>query len=245
MTRQQKKTHVLVPNKLIHFVSLGCPRNLVDSEVMIGLLAEKGYAPTPSLDKADFIIVNTCGFLEAARKESVDTIRSVIHAKKRGAKVIVTGCLAQLQGHYLDELRPDIHYILGSGDVEGIIEAVAADQPGEKITSAKSYLEKGEVPRTLSTPQHYGYLKIAEGCRKGCSYCIIPHIKGSLKSKPIDQVASEFSELLASGCFEIILIAQDLGDYGKDLGFSGSAGLVRLLQELLKKKEDFRLRLLY
>ena len=245
MARQQKKPRKSSQNTLVHFVSLGCPRNIVDSEVMIGLLTSKGYEPTLALEKADYIVVNTCGFLEAARNESVDTIRAVIKAKKKGAKVIVTGCLAQLQGHYLDELRQEIHYILGSGDVEGILNAVTAEQQGAEITSAKSYLEMGEVPRTLSTPQHYGYLKIAEGCRKGCSYCIIPHIKGPLKSKPTEQVLLEFSALLKRGCFEIILIAQDLGDYGKDMGFSGSSGLVHLLKELLKLPQDFRLRLLY
>ena len=113
---------------------------------MIGLLTSKGYEPTLALEKADYIVVNTCGFLEAARNESVDTIRAVIKAKKRGVKVIVTGCLAQLQGHYLDELRQEIHCILGSGDVEGILNAVTAEQQGAEITSAKSYLEMGEGP---------------------------------------------------------------------------------------------------
>lgn len=245
MTRLSKNRTSQASGKLIHFVSLGCPRNLVDSEVMIGLLTAKGFKPTLSLEKADFIIVNTCGFLEAARNESLDTIRAVIDSKKKGAKVIVTGCLAQLQAQYLDSLRSEIHYILGSGDVEGIVNAVTAEEPGIQITSAKSYLEMGEVPRTISTPHHYAYLKIAEGCRKGCSYCIIPHIKGPLKSKPQEQVLSEFSALLKSGCFEVILIAQDLGDYGKDLGFRSSEGLITLLKQMLKIPDDFRLRLLY
>ncbi len=245
MARQKRIPSSKSRKNLVHFVSLGCPRNLVDSEVMIGLLSQKGYEPTPALKEADFIVVNTCGFLEAARQESIDTIRSVIKAKKKGAKIIVTGCLAQLQAQYLDSLRSEIHYILGSGDVEGIVRAVTAEESGSEITSAKSYLEQGDVPRTISTPQHYAYLKIAEGCRKGCSYCIIPEIKGPLKSKPVEQIIGEFSALVKGGAFEIILIAQDLGDYGKDLGYKGSSGLVHLLLQLLKLKDDFRLRLLY
>lgn len=231
--------------KLVYVVSLGCPRNLVDSEVMIGLLSAKGISPTTNLEEADYIVVNTCGFLEVSRNESLETIASVIKARKKGAKVIVAGCFAQLQSNALESLKKDIHYIIGSGDVEAIIKAVEDEHPGSEITTAKSYLEKGEVPRTLSTPPHYAYLKIAEGCRKGCSYCIIPHIKGPLKSKHIEQVVSEFSSLLSKGAFEIILIAQDLGDYGKDLGFPGSSGLVHLLKELLKLPQDFRIRLLY
>ncbi len=245
MTRQQKKSRKAIPPKLVHCISLGCPRNLVDSEVMIGLLSAHGYAPTASIEEADVIIINTCGFLEAARQESIATIRSSAAAKKEGAKLIVTGCMAQLKGSHLDDVRSEIHYILGSGDIEGILKAVEADQSGVVISSAKSYLEQGEVPRTISTPPHYAYLKIAEGCRKGCSYCIIPHIKGPLKSKSVEQVVFECSELVRKGVFEIILIAQDLGDYGKDLGFHGSSGLVQLLQRLLAMPDDFRLRLLY
>ncbi len=245
MARQKKSCSVPAKGRLVHFVSLGCPRNLVDSEVMIGLLTQKGYKPTALLKKADYIVINTCGFLGAARNESIETVRAAIASRKSGAKVIVTGCLAQLQTSALDELRPDIHYILGSGDIEGIITAVTSEEHGSVVTSARSYLEKGEVPRTLSTPRHYAYLKIAEGCRKGCSYCIIPHIKGPLKSKPVEQIVKEFSALVTQGAFEIILIAQDLGDFGKDLGFKGSSGLVHLLQNLLRLPQDFRIRLLY
>lgn len=245
MTRKKTSPAIIPQTKLVHLISLGCPRNLVDSEVMIGLLCSQGFAPTSVLEEADIVVINTCGFLQAARQESLQTIRSAITAKKQGAKIIVTGCMAQLQDPSLDELRSEIHYLLGSGDVEEIIKAATSQQSGATITSAKSYLEAGEIPRAVSTPPHYAYVKIAEGCRKGCSYCIIPHIKGPLKSKSVEQVLSECSALVNSGCFEIILIAQDLGDYGKDLGFHGSSGLVHLLQRLLSLPNDFRLRLLY
>jgi ribosomal protein S12 methylthiotransferase len=225
----------------VHFISLGCPRNLVDTEVMLGILLKAGYEVTESLRLADHIVINTCGFLQASRKESVETIEEAISQRKKGAKVIVTGCMVQKHSHEL----PQVDYLLGSGDVEGILKAVQSETCGSGVTSAKSYLEAGEVPRTLSTPKNYAYLKIAEGCKKKCAYCIIPDIKGPLKSKEIEQVKREFLALLSQGVKEIILIAQDLGDWGKDLGFKKTEGLLFLLKELIKEKGDFWIRLLY
>jgi ribosomal protein S12 methylthiotransferase len=232
-------------NKLVFCISLGCSRNLVDSEIMLGLLQENGFSLTPTLPNADFIIVNTCGFLASSRKESVQTIRAAIAHKKESAKVIVTGCLSQLKGSYLEPLKDDIHYIIGSGDIQSILKAVSSTEPGEEVTSAQSFLEQGDTPRALSTPPHYAYVKIAEGCMKRCSYCIIPNIKGSLKSKPVSQVIEECNRLIDKGVFELIFIAQDLGDYGNDIGFRGSAGLVHLLKQVLCIKKEFRIRLLY
>jgi ribosomal protein S12 methylthiotransferase len=226
-----------------HFTSLGCARNLVDSEVMIGLLLKNGYEHTPKLEEADYLVVNTCGFLEASRQEGIDTIDELFKMKKRGAKVIVAGCMVQNHSGQLKERFPEIHYLLGSGDVEKILDAVTAGQKGEAVTSARSFLEWGEVPRTLSTPKHYAYLKIAEGCKKRCAFCIIPTIKGPLKSKSEAQVVKEFRALLSQGVFEVILIAQDLGDFGKDRREKGA--LAKLLREMLKVEQDFWLRLLY
>ena len=135
--------------------------------------------------------------------------------------------------------------LLGSGDVNGILTAVQSTTKGEIITSARSYLEAGEVPRTLSTPKHYAYLKIAEGCRKRCAYCIIPTIKGPLKSKNQEQILKEFHLLLNQGVQEIILIAQDLGDYGKDKGSKNLGALLDLLKSMLSVEKAFWLRLLY
>lgn len=230
-------------NNKIHFTSLGCARNLVDSEVMIGILLKAGYELTPSLQEADFLVVNTCGFLESSRQEGLDTIGELFREKKASAKVVVTGCMVQKHNSLLKEKFPQIHYTLGSGDVERILEAVEEKKPGEKVTNARSYLEWGEVPRMLSTPKHYAYLKIAEGCMKRCSFCIIPAIKGPLKSKTIEQVLKEFNILLSQGVFEIILIAQDLGDFGKDR--KEKNGLHELIREMLKVKKDFWLRFLY
>ncbi len=227
----------------IHFTSLGCARNLVDSEVMLGILLKAGYEVCAEMEMADFLIVNTCGFLAESRKESSDTIDLLLKERKKGAKVIVAGCMVQKYGADVKARFPAVHYFLGSGDMEKILEAVEAPEPGEAISSAKSYLEWGEIPRTLSTPRQYAYLKIAEGCLKRCSFCIIPHIKGNLKSKPPSQVLKEFKSLIAQGVFEIILIAQDLGDYRKEERIE--EGLTTLLEEMLTVEGEFWIRLLY
>jgi ribosomal protein S12 methylthiotransferase len=229
----------------IHFISLGCPRNLVDSEVMLGILLKAGYEATPEMEDADFLVINTCGFLEASRNESMETVKETLANRKKTAKLIVTGCMVQTHSAIMKDAFPGIDYLLGSGDVEGILKAVEATQPGQMITKARSYLESGEIPRQVSTPKHYAYLKIAEGCRKRCSYCIIPTIKGPLKSKEKSQILKEFNLLLNQGVKEIILIAQDLGDYGKDKGSKNLAALIDLIQEMLSVQKKFWLRLLY
>ncbi len=227
----------------IHFVSLGCARNLVDTEVMLGLLLQAGYEVTDQVKKADFLVVNTCGFLASARQESCDTIESLFEDKKKGAKVIVAGCMVQKHKEELNAQFPDIHYFLGSGDMEKILEAVRSSSAGEAVTSARSYLEWGEIPRQISTPKNYAYLKIAEGCAKQCAFCIIPKIKGPLKSKTQEQVLKEFDALLSQGVHEVILIAQDLGDFGKER--KEVSGLENLVREMLKRKGDFWIRFLY
>lgn len=226
----------------INFTSLGCPRNLVDSEVMLGILLRAGYEITEELEEADYLVINTCAFLESSRAESKEAIAELLSVKKESAKLIVTGCMVTKHRKEIEETFPGVHYLLGSGDVEGILRAVRSDLKGEVVGSARSYLEAGEVPRQLSTPEHYAYLKIAEGCRKKCAYCIIPKIKGPLRSKSKDQIVKEFRALLSQGVEEVILIAQDLGDYGKD---QGEERLTDLLKELLKEKGTYWIRLLY
>jgi ribosomal protein S12 methylthiotransferase len=227
----------------IHFVSLGCARNLVDTEVMLGILLKAGYEVTEQVEEADFLVVNTCGFLASARAESCDAIDALFAGKKKEAKVVVAGCMVQKHKEEIKAQFPAIHYFLGSGDMERILEAVRSEEMGEAVTSARSYLEWGEVPRQVSTPNNYAYLKIAEGCAKQCAFCIIPKIKGPLRSKPQERVLKEFDALLAQGVYEIILIAQDLGDYGKER--KEVAGLENLVREMLKRKGDFWIRFLY
>ncbi|SPN73402.1 Ribosomal protein S12 methylthiotransferase RimO,ribosomal protein S12 methylthiotransferase,ribosomal protein S12 methylthiotransferase RimO,Uncharacterized protein family UPF0004 [Chlamydia serpentis] len=233
-----------VSKNKIHFISLGCSRNLVDSEVMLGILLKAGYESTNKLEDADYLILNTCAFLKSARDEAKDYLNHLINVKKKSAKIILTGCMTSKHRNELEPWMPHIHYLLGSGDIEHILSAIESRESGEKI-SVKSYLEMGEVPRQLSTPKHYAYLKIAEGCRKKCAFCIIPSIKGRLRSKPLNQVLKEFQILLKSGVKEILLIAQDLGDYGKDLSTDHSSQLEFLLRELLKQPGDYWLRMLY
>lgn len=229
----------------IHFISLGCPRNLVDSEVMLGILLKAGYEWTGDLQEADYIVVNTCGFLEASRNESLATVEECLLTRKKSAKLIVAGCMVQTHKEVIHEKFPGVNYFLGSGDVEGILEAVRSHEDGSQVTSARSYLEAGEVPRKLSTQGHFAYLKIAEGCRKNCAYCIIPKIKGPLKSKTKEQVIKEFNLLLDQGVKEIILIAQDLGDFGKDRENKRLGELQELIKEILKSERKFWLRFLY
>jgi ribosomal protein S12 methylthiotransferase len=237
--------HFIKDGNKIHFISLGCPRNLVDSEVMLGILLKAGYEVAPELEDADYLVINTCAFLEASRQESLDTIQETLQARKDTAKLIVTGCMVQTHHDILRQAFPNIDYLLGSGDVQGILKAVQSDTQGEMITSARSFLEAGEIPRQISTPKHYAYLKIAEGCRKRCSYCIIPKIKGPLKSKTQEQVLKEFNLLLDQGVQEIILIAQDLGDYGKERGSKDLTALLDLLKAMLAIDKPYWLRLLY
>lgn len=227
----------------IHFTSLGCSRNLVDTEVMLGIVLQAGYEPVADMQGADFYVINTCGFLESARQEAIDTIADLFNRKKKSAKIIVTGCMVQSHRDILKEKFPDIHYYLGSGDVANILDALKSEEAKDGVTEARSYLQSGEIPRLLSTPKHYAYLKIAEGCKKRCAFCIIPMIKGGLKSKSVDQVLKEFKALLAQGVKEVILIAQDLGDFGKDR--FEDEGLTSLLKELTKIEGDFWIRLLY
>lgn len=231
------------PGNKIHFVSLGCSRNLVDTEVMLGILLKSGYEVTDQIQKADFLVANTCAFLASARQESCDTIESLFEGKKKGAKVVVAGCMVQKHKEELKSKFPDIHYFLGSGDMERILEAVQSIEQGEAVTTARSYLEWGEVPRQLSTPKNYAFLKIAEGCAKQCAFCIIPKIKGPLRSKAQEQVLKEFDALRSQGVHEIILIAQDLGDYGKER--KEVSGLENLIREMLKREGDFWIRFLY
>ena len=227
----------------VHFTSLGCARNLVDTEVMIGILLRAGFCAVENAADADYLVVNTCGFLESAREEGFKTIETLIQEKKKAAKIIVAGCMVRGSKDSLKEKFPEIHYFLGSGDMEKVLEAVMSEEKGEYLSDAKSYLQQGEVPRTLSTPKHYAYLKIAEGCKKRCAFCIIPLIKGKLVSKSVSQVMKEFLLLVNEGCKEVMLIAQDLGDFGKDRGEAD--GLETLLKEMVKVKGSHWIRLLY
>lgn len=215
-------------------VSLGCPKNLVDSEVMLGLIREKNFTVTNDPADADIIIVNTCGFIESAKEESINTILQMSEYKTQGScrYLIVTGCLSQ---RYADELAqniPEVDAFIGTEcftDISWVIEQVMDDKKILHMT--KNTTEQPvEMPRMLTTPEYMAYLKIAEGCDNCCSYCIIPKLRGPYTSRPYEAVMAEAKELAASGIKEIIVVAQDTTRYGEDL--YGKLMLPQLLKDL-------------
>lgn len=229
--------------KKIAFVSLGCPKNLVDSENILGELTARGYEITPDESDADVIIVNTCCFINDAKQESIETIIDVGQHKETGncKRLIVTGCLAQ---RYKDEVLkelPEVDAVIGVGDTEGVINAVEAT---EKIVDCdKPYCLEISKNRLVTTPEYMAYLKVSDGCDNHCTYCVIPSIRGKLKSRPIEECVAEAEKLVANGVFELVLLAQDLTNYGKDL--YGKPKLVELLKELGKIEKLKWIRLLY
>jgi ribosomal protein S12 methylthiotransferase len=228
----------------VGFVSLGCPKNLVDSEVMMGILARGGYELTPRADEAEVLVVNTCSFIEAAQKESVDAILEMAEHKKFGAakKLIVAGCLVERYRAQILEQVPEVDAIVGTGEVERILEAVQGDLrmlPAE----APAFLYHDLTPRVVTTPRHAAYIKIAEGCDHPCTFCIIPQLRGKFRSRRFESVVKEAENLAASGAREITLIGQDTTSYGEDLGLRD--GLAHLLERLAQVEELLWVRFLY
>lgn len=215
----------------VGFVSLGCPKNLVDSEVMMGILERDGYELTPRADEADVLVVNTCSFIEPAQKESVDAILEMAEHKKFGAakKLIVAGCLVERYREQILEQVPEVDAVVGTGEVERILEAVHGDL---RVLPAKppAFLYHELTPRVITTPRHAAYIKIAEGCDHPCTFCIIPQLRGTFRSRRFESVIREAENLAARGAREITLIGQDTTSYGADLGLRD--GLAQLLARL-------------
>jgi ribosomal protein S12 methylthiotransferase len=236
----------------IYFVSLGCPKNQVDTELMLGQVQAAGHALVDSPEGADVIVVNTCAFIDAAKEESVDTILELAQHKQTGAqKLVVTGCLAQ---RYADELArdiPEIDHLLGSSDYPSIARALAAPAAGAKprgrtgkaralpviqVAETPRYIHDHDAPRVRIGARHSAYVKIAEGCDRPCAFCIIPKLRGPQRSRAIDDIVAEVRALGAEGVVEVNLIAQDLTRYGWDAGASpqARATLAQLLRALGK-----------
>src|SRR5580704_1017867 len=234
----------LKPNTKVGFVSLGCPKNLVDSEVMMGILAREGYELTPRANEAEILVVNTCSFIEPAQKESVDAILEMAEHKKFGAakKLIVAGCLVERYRDQILEQVPEVDAVVGTGEVERIIEAVEGDL---RILPAEppAFLYHDLTPRVVTTPRHAAYIKIAEGCDHPCSFCIIPQLRGKFRSRRFESVVREAENLVAGGAREITLIGQDTTSYGEDLGLRD--GLAQLLEKLAGVEELMWVRFLY
>ena len=231
----------------IHFISLGCDKNLVDSEMMLGTLAQKGYSFTDDETEADIIIINTCCFINDAKEESINTILEMAELRESGQikALLVAGCLAQRYKEEIQEEIPQVDAILGTMDIATIADAideVLAGNAKNHISDCNSAVVYGKK-RAVSTGGHYAYLKIAEGCDKHCTYCIIPKIRGNFRSVPMEALVAEAEELAKEGVKELILVAQETTLYGKDL--YGKKSLPKLLHELAKISGVYWIRFLY
>src|SRR5277367_2154208 len=233
--------------KKVGFVSLGCPKNLVDSEVMMGILARAGYELTPRAGEADVLVVNTCSFIEPAQKESVDSILEMAEYKKFGKaqKLIVAGCMVERYRNDIRERIPEVDAVIGTGEVEKILEAcegqLRADDP--HAADLPDYLYNDATPRILATARHTAYIKINEGCDHPCTFCVIPQLRGKFRSRRFESVVREAENLAAAGVGEILLIGQDTTYYGEDLGVRD--GLATLLERLAQIEDLHWVRFLY
>ena len=229
------------------FISLGCDKNLVDSEMMLGLLAQRGYEFTDDETQADIAVVNTCCFINDAKQESIDMILDMAELRKNGviSALFVTGCLAQRYQEEIQKEIPEVDVIIGVTAIDEIVDALDAFFTGRKENHYKSLLEKPltYVKRIVTTGGHYAYLKIAEGCDKHCTYCIIPKVRGSYRSVPMESLLKEAEALAFDGVKELIIVAQDTTVYGVDL--YGRKMLPDLLKELCKIENIRWIRILY
>jgi ribosomal protein S12 methylthiotransferase len=220
----------------IGFVSLGCPKNLVDTEVMMGQLTEAGHELTPHPSDADVIVVNTCSFIDPAKQESVDTILEMAEYKKTGRaqKLIVAGCLVERYRGDIQKNMPEVDALIGTNELDRVTALCEGLEPKENPLDA--YLYHDATPRVLSTPKHYAYIKIAEGCDHPCTFCVIPQYRGAFRSRRFESVISEATRLFSQGIREINLIGQDTTCYGEDFGLKD--GLAVLLARLAQIETD-------
>ena len=234
-------------NKKILFISLGCDKNLVDSEVMLGILADRGFEMTDTEDDAGIIIINPCCFINDAKEESINTILEMAEYKKNGSckALIVTGCLAQRYKQEIVDEIPEVDAVIGTSKYDEIFDAVDQALKGARFLDVDDLDRLPAVTgkRILTTGGHYAHLKIAEGCDKHCTYCIIPKIRGNYRSVPMEQLLAEATSLAEQGVKELILVAQETTLYGVDL--YGKKSLHVLLQELAKIKGIRWIRILY
>lgn len=237
--------------KKVGFVSLGCPKNLVDSEVMMGQLKSAGYEITTDAAEAETVVVNTCGFIESAKQESIEAILEATSLKNEGKarRVVVAGCLVE---RYRDDLMkelPEVDAFIGTSEVTRILEAADETQNPRELplytigNKTATYLYDHESPRFLATPSHTAFIKIAEGCDRPCAFCSIPQMRGSFRSRRFGSIMKEAQELANQGVKELVLIAQDSSRYGEDLGEID--GLAYLMQELSRLEQIEWVRLMY
>jgi len=229
----------------IGFVSLGCPKNLVDTEVMMGQLVAHGHELTPHPSDADVIVVNTCSFIDPAKQESIDTILEMAEYKKTGRaqRLLVAGCLVERYRADIQKNMPEVDAVIGTNELDQITALCEGMEPG--ANPFKPYLYHDLTPRVLSTPRHYAYIKIAEGCDHPCTFCVIPQYRGAFRSRRFESVISEATRLFSQGIREINLIGQDTTVYGEDLGLrDGLSGLLSRLAQIETPHEKW-IRFLY
>lgn len=223
----------------IGFVSLGCPKNLVDSEVMLGTLTRQGYTITAHKEEADVLVVNTCGFIDTAKQESIDTILEMAELKNSGncKKLVVAGCLAERYRADIRKEIPEIDFVFGPDELGKILEAVKLDDSTDipdvsdiSIDALYTSKEVPTIPRILTTPSYMAYLKISEGCDHVCTFCAIPGFRGKFRSRSVTDLVAETRRLADQGVREVVLVSQDTMAYGKDLGMAD--GVTSLLREL-------------
>ncbi len=224
----------------VYFVSLGCPKNRVDTEVMLGSTLDRGHEIVSDPAKADIIVVNTCGFIGEAKEESVDTILEMARFKEAGSckKLVVTGCLTQRYPKEVADQIPEVDKIFGSGEVGKVAGALHLDAVSDEdkidVAAEPSYLYDASTARTLSAASHSAYVKIAEGCDRPCAFCIIPKLRGPQRSRTIDDVEAEVRDLVSRGSREFNLVAQDLTKYGDDLPEAERPDLAQLLRRVAR-----------
>ncbi|MCA9670587.1 MAG: 30S ribosomal protein S12 methylthiotransferase RimO [Myxococcales bacterium] len=220
--------------KQVHFVALGCPKNRVDTERMVALARRQGLVPTPDAGDADVVVVNTCGFIEAAKQESIDTILEMAELKQHGRleSLIVAGCLSQRYPEQLARELPEVDHFLGTADLGRLEKLLSRDSERKErvVVGRPEGLEEADYERQLIGPPHTAYMKISEGCNRPCAFCIIPLMRGKQRSRTIGSLFAEARELAESGVRELILVAQDSTAYGNDLG--RETDLASLLQAL-------------
>jgi ribosomal protein S12 methylthiotransferase len=229
----------------VYLRTLGCPKNRVDSEVMLGTLAEAGYRLVQDPARADIIVVNTCGFIESAKEESVSAILELAEMKREGRckKLVVTGCLVQRHAAELAAEIPEVDHFLGTGAYQDVARIVSDAQAKRLVVPDPDFVHAATTPRVNSLPSHTAYVKIAEGCDNACAFCIIPKLRGPQRSRTLDDIVAEAAALAAQGTVELSLVAQDLTAWGHDL--PGKQRLHHLLPELCKVEGVRWLRLHY
>ncbi len=218
----------------IHFVSLGCPKNRVDSEVMLGVAQREGYVHVDDPSGASVIVINTCGFIDAAKKESIDTILEMMDYKTRGSceRIVVAGCLSQRHPEELAEGFPEVDHFLGSSDMLALGGVLRGASARIAVGNPADWLVAADSPRTLSSRQGSAYVKIAEGCNRSCSFCVIPDLRGKQRSRRIDDVVREVEQLVANGVKEVNLVSQDTIAFGRDLPAQERPDLAALVRRV-------------